>query len=209
MTVDVNSERKGIEVSWDTTGGASEPDAPDGFPTHPIYLPGEPTHPIVLPPPVGGEPSHPIFLPPYVDIGFPADQPYPDQSLPGDQPIVDAGFPEDQPEVDAGFPADQPIVTHPIVIPPGSYTPPEGAFPGDPGYNPPSPEPPVSTPQHDETTAVQVFGQGQDGDWSNSAIQPNDGLAFLSYPKGFTGSSYIEVRALDGSLVDAGTITVE
>jgi hypothetical protein len=32
--------------------------------------------------------------------------------------------------------------------------------------------------------AVQVFAQGQDGDWSNTAVQPNDGLALLRYPKG-------------------------
>ena len=57
--------------------------------------------------------------------------------------------------------------------------------------------------------AVQIFAQGQEGDWSNTPVMPNDGLAVLTFPKDFTGDSYVEVRALDGSLVDSGTITVK
>jgi hypothetical protein len=38
---------------------------------------------------------------------------------------------------------------------------------------------------------------------------PNDGLAVLTFPQGFSGASYVEVRDLFGNLVDCGTITVE
>jgi hypothetical protein len=181
MTVAINSVGEGVEISWDTmveSGPPEEkpPDQPDGFPTHPI------------------------FLPPYVDIGFPEDQPKPDHELPGDQPRPDHELPGDQPEV-----------SHPIYLPP--YI--DNSLPGAAaeklrefltGNLPPFEH---VEPVGGKEIAVQVFGQGQDGDWSNSAVQPNDGLALLRYPKGFTGESYIEIRALDGSLVDSGTIQVE
>lgn len=201
MAVQVNSVGAGVEISWDPSG-ATPPteERPPGFPTHPIFLPGTPEHPIVLPPTEPGVPTHPIYLPPYVDIGFPGDQPYPDNTLPDVEGGVDPGYGVDE---DEGVLRPE----HPIVIPPPSYNPPEGAFPGDPGYSPP-PGGAVVTPQHDTTLGVQVFGQGQEGDWSNTAVMPNDGLALLRYPTGFSGPSYIEVRALDGSLVDSGTIQV-
>lgn len=221
MAVTIQTTRKAVEISWDTGGGQTEPNPPDGFPTHPIYLPGEPTHPIVLPPPVDGEPSHPIFLPPYVDIGFPADQPYPDQGLPGDQPKPDQSLPGDQPKPDQSLPEEQPkpdqslpeAQPHPDQSLPGPQ-------PGSPGYPivshpiqlpdyvPPGEEPPVATPQS-ERLAVQVFAQGQEGDWSNTAIMPNDGLAVLTFPQDFKGESYVEVRALNGAVVDSGTIKVK
>ena len=92
MAVEVNSERKGVEVAWVTDAYPEEPpDKPDGYPSHPIALP----------------------------------DPYPDQGLPGPQP---------GPE-------------HPIYLPPVE---------GLPEY---------PAPVHEGTSAVQVFGQGQDGDW--------------------------------------------
>jgi hypothetical protein len=79
--------------------------------------------------------------------------------------------------------------------------------------NPPYAPPPGSnhvTPAHSGVKmAVQVFAQGQDGDWSNTSVMANDGLAALSYPKDFKGESYIEVRGLDGELVDSGTISIK
>jgi len=138
-----------------------------------------------------GFPTHPIFLPPYVDNTLPGDQPRPDQGLPGEQPEVE----------------------HPIYLPP--YV--DNSLPGAvaeklreflTGNLPPFEHPQPVSGKGGKEIAVQVFGQGQDGDWSNSAVQPNDGLALLRYPKGFTGESYIEVRALDCTLVDSGTIEI-
>lgn len=194
MSVAINSTRKTVEISWNPNGGGSEPAPPEGFPEHPI----------VLPPEGGGKPEHPIYLPPYIDNSLPGDQPVidnslpgnqprPDQSLPGDQPYPDQGLPEDQPIVDAGFPADQPEVDNELPT-------------GD--QNPIGNLPPEVSPHHTQALAVQVFAQGQDGDWSNSSVMKNDGLAALVYPLKFKGESYVEVRALDGSLVDSGTIVV-
>lgn len=196
MSVAINSTRKTVEISWDPAGSGSEPNPPEGFPEHPI----------VLPPEGGGKPEHPIYLPPYIDNSLPGDQPYPDQglpgnqprpdqSLPGDQPYPDQGLPGDQPIVDAGFPADQPEVDNEL---------PEG------DQNPIGNLPPAVQPVHadGQALAVQVFAQGQEGDWSNTAVMPNDGLAALVYPQNFTGESYVEVRALDGALIDSGTINV-
>jgi len=190
MAVEVNSQREGVEISWDPmveSGPPEEkpPDQPDGFPTHPI------------------------FLPPYVDNAPPTDQPRPDHELPGDQPRPDHELPGDQPRPDQGLPGEQPGPSHPIYLPP--YI--DNSLPGEAaqklkdflfGNLPEHVE-----PMGGKEIAVQVFAQGQDGDWSNTAVQPNDGLALLSYPKGFKGESYVEVRALDGSLVDSGTITVK
>jgi hypothetical protein len=212
MAVTVKSQRNAVVIGWDPKGagtdtGGEQPEAPDGFPTHPIYLPGSPEHPIVLPPPTegsGGEPSHPIYLPPYVDIGFPEEQPRPDQGLPGEQPKPDQGLPGDQPKPDQG-------------LPPGGTEEGGGEYPSHPirlpGYNPPSggnvPVPQKKGGKGGAIRAVQVFAEGQDGDWSNTAIMPNDGEAALHYPESFSGESYVEVRGLDGTLIDSGTITVE
>jgi len=127
-------------------------------------------------------------------------EPYPDNTLPGDGgmgPRPDNTLPEGGQggtDVDPDYGIEE-----------GQQP---GAFPGDPGYNPPSGGA-VPTPNTVERLAVQVFAQGQEGDWSNTAVMPNDGLAVLSYPKDFKGESYVEVRALDGSLVDSGSITVK
>lgn len=61
----------------------------------------------------------------------------------------------------------------------------------------------------DDVDEVQVFAHGADGDVSNTAKMPNDGLAVLTYPSSFVGESYIEVKGSDGRIVDSGTIAVE
>jgi hypothetical protein len=185
MAVTVSNERKAVEIAWDVSGGETEPEPPDAYPEHPIYLP------------------------PYVDNAPPTDQPHPDQGLPGEQPRPDHELPGDQPRPDQGLPGEQPEVEHPIYLPP--YV--DNTLPGEvaqklkeflTGNLPEHVE-----PHGDDVEAVQVFAQGQEGDWSNTAVMPNDGLAVLTYPKDFKGESYVEVRALDGSLVDSGTITVK
>jgi hypothetical protein len=181
MAVEVNTERMGVQISWDPTGGeATEPpDKPDGIPTHPIYLPPYVDH--ELP---GDQPevSHPIFLPPYVDNSLPDPQPGPEHPivLP---PEIEEGLTDEQIEKIKGFL--------------------EGNLPETGG-------PELPTPVHAEVEAVQVFAQNMadEEDWSNLPIQKNTGLALISYPEGYTGEGWIEVRALDGSLVDCGSITV-
>ena len=211
MAVKVNSTRKAVEIAWATSGGETEPSPPETFPPYPV----DPGYGIEE----GGPPTatHPIYLPPYIDnslpgdqpypdIGGPGDQPKPDQGLPGDQPRPDQGLPGDQPRPDQGLPGDQPKPDQTL---PGDQPKPDQGLPAQPdsGYEPPSVA--IPTPVHDEVLAVQVFAQGQEGDWSNGPVMRNDGLAVLTYPKDFKGESYIEVRSLDGSLVDSGTITVK
>jgi hypothetical protein len=191
MSVAVNQTRKAVEISWDPLGesGPPEVEPPEGFPEHPIYLP------------------------PYPDQGLPGEQPHPDNTLPGEQPHPDQGLPEDQPRPDQGLPGEQPEASHPIYLPP--YI--DNSLPGAAaekirefllGNLPPFEHPTPVGGKGGKQIAVQVFAQGQEGDWSNTEVMPNDGLAVLTYPKDFTGESYVEVRALDGSLVDSGTITV-
>ena len=190
MAVTVKTTRKAVEIAWDTSGGTTEPEPPGGFPEYPV----DPDYGIEE---SGPHPEHPIYLPPYIDNSLPGEQPHPDHTLPGDQPHPDHELPEGGQggtEVDPDYGIEE-----------GRGP---GAFPGDPGYNPPSGGA-VPTPNTVERLAVQVFAQGQEGDWSNTAVMPNDGLAVLSYPKDFKGESYVEVRALDGSLVDSGSITVK
>jgi len=226
MTVAVNDIRKAVEVSWNTkveSGPPEEkpPDQPPGFPTHPIFLP-----PYVD--------NAPPTDQPYPDQGLPGDQPRPDHELPGDQPevshpIAPGGSPGRPthpiylpPYIDNSLPGGglgiwgptDPRPTPPIEIPPDLE---EGlsdeqkeklqAFLT--GNLPPFDPPDYVAPTGGKEIAVQIFAQGQDGDWSNTDVIPNDGLAVLTYPEGWTGESYVEVRALDGSLVDSGTITVE
>lgn len=174
MTVQVNSNRKGVEVSWDTSGnGGGDPEVrPPEFPEHPMD------------PPVEGvgdaHPEHPIVLPPFI---WGPDDPRPNPPI------------ELPPEIADGI-TDEEVKQKLIEFLTGNLPP----YEGGPSY---------PAPVHEGTSAVQVFGLGQGGDWSNTAVQPNDGLAFLSYPKDFKGESYIEVRGLDGTLVDSGIITVE
>jgi hypothetical protein len=227
MSVTVNSTRKAVEIAWDPAGNVVEPppeEKPPGFPTHPIYLP-----PYVD--------NSPPTDQPYPDQGLPGDQPHPDNTLPGDQPRPDHELPGDQPHPDNTLPGDQPSVEHPIYLPPyvDNSLPGDQPRPSHPIVLPePPPEleippekweeikefllgnlppyegaPPYPAPTHDTALAVQVFAQGQDGDWSNTAVMPNDGLAVLTFPQNFVGESYVEVRDLSGNLVDSGTISVE
>ena len=188
MAVSVKSTRKAVEIAWEPLGGETTPDPPDGFPTHPIYLP------------------------PYVDASPPTDQPKPDQGLPGDQPRPDNTLPGDQPRPDQGLPGEQPGVEQPIYLPP--YI--DNSLPGAArqalkefltGNLPPAVEPIKG--KGGKQIAVQIFAEGQEGDWSNTPVMPNDGLAVLTYPKDFTGTSYVEVRSLDGAVIDSGEITVK
>jgi hypothetical protein len=206
MTVAINSTRKTVEINWNPNGGGSEPSPPEGYPEHPIYLPPyvdntlpEPEQPVdpdygvdegahpdhELPGPQP-HPEHPIYLPPYVDNSLPGRG-----SAGGEHP--DHELPEVPPEGIEGVPPETIEKIKDFLF--GNLPP----FSGGPEY-----VAPVST----GVEAVQVFAQGQDGDWSNTAVMPNDGLAALVYPQNFTGESYVEVRALDGTLVDCGTITV-
>jgi hypothetical protein len=204
VAVEVNTERKLVEISWDAmveSGPPPEVEPPEEFPPYPDNtLPGDLPHP---------------------DQGLPGDQPRPDHELPGDQPEVSHPI-YLPPYIDNSLPGgglgtwgpNDPRPSHPIEIPPdlvegippekvealkefllGNLPPYEGA-------------PPYPAPTGGKVHAVQVFAQGQDGDWSNTAVMPNDGLAALSYPHDFKGESYVEVRALDGTLVDSGTIKV-
>lgn len=193
MAVEVNTERKGVQISWDPKGGGETepPDKPPNIPTHPIYLP------------------------PYPDQGLPGDQPRPDQGLPGEQP--EASHPIYLPPyIDNSLPGDQPHPEHPIVLPPEVE---EGLTDEQiekikgflEGNLPETGGPALPTPVSGEVEAVQVYAQNaaDEGDWSNLPVQKNTGLALISYPKGYEGESWIEVRALDGTLVDSGTIKVE
>lgn len=130
----------------------------------------------------GARPSHPIYLPPYIDNSLPGPQPHPDHELPEPPPDLIEGIPPEKWEAIVEF------LT---------------------GNLPPYQGPPQVTPMHGTVAAVQVFAQGQDGDWSNTAVMPNDGKAVLTYPEGFSGESYVEVRDLTGALIDSGTIQVE
>ena len=192
MAVEVNSTRKAVEIAWEPMGqgeveGPKPPDFPD-YPVDPDYGIDEGAHP---------------------DQGLPGEQPRPDQGLPGEQPRP----------------------SHPIYLPPyiDNSLPGRGSAGGEhpdhelpeiglseeqkqklqeflTGNLPPYVHP---EPMGGIQIAVQVFAEGQEGDWSNTAVMPNDGLAVLTFPEDFEGESYVEVRALDGSVVASGTITVD
>jgi hypothetical protein len=226
MSVTLNSTRKAVEIAWET-GNPPVEQPPEEKP------PGFPTHPIFLPPYVDNAPPTDQ---PYPDQGLPGEQPHPDQGLPGEQPHPDQGLPGEQPHPDQGLPGAQPKPEHPIYLPPyvdnslpGDQPRPDHELPEPPpsliegippekleelkefwlGNLPPFEGRPEPTPMHGTVAAVQVFAQGQDGDWSNTAVMPNDGFAVLTYPMDFSGESYVEVRDLAGALIDAGTISVE
>lgn len=55
---------------------------------------------------------------------------------------------------------------------------------------------------------ITLFATGEEGDVHNTLELPNDGLAPVSYPFDFSGSSYIEIRDADGNVLDSGTIQV-
>ena len=207
MAVTAKSQRKAVVIGWEPLGGETEPDPPEGFPEHPIVLPPEVDN--TLP---GEQPRPDNTLPgdqPKPDQGLPGDQPRPDQGLPGEQPRPDNTLPGDQPRPDQGLPGEQPGVEQPIYLPP--YI--SNSLPGEVrealkgflvGNIPPNVQ-----PTGGKQIAVQIFAEGQKGDWSNTAVMPNDGEAALHYPDGFKGESYVEVRSLDGAVIDSGTITVK
>jgi hypothetical protein len=179
VAVEINTERMGVQIQWDPTGGdTTEPEEPP-IPTHPIYLPPYPDQGL---PGEQPEASHPIYLPPYIDNSLPGDQPHPEHPI-VIPPEVEEGLTDEQIEKLKGFL--------------------EGNLPETGG-------PELPTPVSAEVEAVQVYAQNaaDEGDWSNLPVQKNTGLALISYPKGYEGASYIEVRALDGRLIDHGTVEV-
>ena len=142
----------------------------------------------------------------------------------GDEGTAPPEFPEYPVDPDYGIdegahpdntlPGEQPEASHPIYLPP--YI--DNSLPGEAaqklkeflqGNLPPFEHPAPVSGKGGKQIAVQVFAQGQDGDWSNTAVLPNDGLTVLTYPKDFKGESYVEVRSLDGAVIDSGTITVK
>jgi hypothetical protein len=55
---------------------------------------------------------------------------------------------------------------------------------------------------------VTVYATGEEGDVHNKNPQSNNGEAGLFYPADFSGSSHIEVRTADGTVVSEGDIEV-
>jgi hypothetical protein len=60
----------------------------------------------------------------------------------------------------------------------------------------------------DEDKEVTVFATGEKGDVHNKRSQPNNGVAGVFYPEGFSGSSKIEIKDADGNVLDSGDISV-
>lgn len=55
---------------------------------------------------------------------------------------------------------------------------------------------------------VTVYATGEGGDVHNKVPQPNSGEAGLFYPADFSGESKIEIRDVDGNVLDEGVISV-
>lgn len=66
----------------------------------------------------------------------------------------------------------------------------------------------VSYDPGDYVGLVVVYATGEAGDIHNTAELPNDGLAVLAYPSDFKGSSLVEVRDLEGNVLDSGSISI-
>ena len=60
----------------------------------------------------------------------------------------------------------------------------------------------------DADKEVTVYATGEGGDVHNKVPQKNTGEAGVFYPGDFSGSSHIEIRDADGSVLDSGDITV-
>lgn len=55
---------------------------------------------------------------------------------------------------------------------------------------------------------IKLHAVGAAGDAHNTGPRPNSGLGVLAYPADFSGSSDVEVRTEDGTVLDSGSITV-
>ena len=55
---------------------------------------------------------------------------------------------------------------------------------------------------------VVLYATGEAGDVHNTLALPNDGLAPVSYPSEFSGTSFIEIKDLEGNVLDSGEIAV-
>jgi len=55
---------------------------------------------------------------------------------------------------------------------------------------------------------VTVYAEGEHGDVHNKNPQPNNGEAGVFYPVDFHGTSHVEVRTADGTVVSEGDIEV-
>jgi hypothetical protein len=59
-----------------------------------------------------------------------------------------------------------------------------------------------------DSASVVIRATGEAGDVHNTASLPNDGLAPVSYPSSFSGSSFIEILDEAGEVFDSGDIAV-
>ena len=134
----------------------------------------------------GGSPSNPPDgFPEYpVDPDYGISVEHPDHTLPGDLPSIWPDPPEGQ----------APHPEHPIYLPPYiDNSLPESGLTDEQkaklkaflfGNLPPYPHP---EPTGGINKSCQVFAQGMEGDWSNTAVMPNDGYAVLTYPQRASG----------------------
>lgn len=59
-----------------------------------------------------------------------------------------------------------------------------------------------------EDDTVVVYAQGEAGDVHNKLPQKNTGMAGVFYPEDFSGTSFIEIRDVEGNVLDSGEISV-
>ena len=55
---------------------------------------------------------------------------------------------------------------------------------------------------------ITIYATGEEGDVHTKDSQINTGYAGLFYPADFSGSSEIEIRDTDGTVISSGTISI-
>ena len=58
-----------------------------------------------------------------------------------------------------------------------------------------------------DSTEAQLYFT-RNGDASNTDARANDGNALVSVPYAFSGSTHLEVRDLDGNVIDSGDLEI-
>lgn len=58
-----------------------------------------------------------------------------------------------------------------------------------------------------EATEAQLYFS-RNGDVSNTDARANDGNALVSVPYTFAGTTHLEVRDLDGNIIDSGDLEI-